>query len=55
MAASDILVTDYSSCFFDFLILDRPIIHFLYDYDYYKEKDRGLYYEKEGVICTHSG
>ena len=51
MAASDILVTDYSSCFFDFLILDRPIIHFLYDYDYYKEKDRGLYYEKEEVIC----
>ena len=51
MAASDMLITDYSSCFFDYLLLDRPIIHYLYDYDYYKNKDRGLYYEKEDVIC----
>lgn len=51
MAASDMLITDYSSCFFDYLLLDRPIIHFLYDYDFYKNKDRGLYYEKEEVVC----
>ncbi len=51
MAASDMLVTDYSSCFFDYLILDKPIIHYLYDYEYYKNKDRGLYYEKEEVAC----
>lgn len=51
LAASNLLITDYSSCFFDFLLLDRPIIHFLYDYDYYQSKDRGLYYNKEDVVC----
>lgn len=42
---TDILITDYSSCYFDFLNLDRPIIHYAYDYKNYKEKDRGLYYD----------
>lgn len=51
LAASDVLITDYSSCFFDFLLLDRPIIHFLYDYRYYCSVDRGLYYKKEEVAC----
>lgn len=46
---SDILITDYSSCYFDFLLLDRPIIHYAYDYDYYKEEDRGFYYPLEEV------
>lgn len=50
LAATDILITDYSSCFFDYLILDRPIIHYLYDYDYYANDDRGLYYEKEDIV-----
>lgn len=51
LASTDILITDYSSCFFDYLILDRPIIHYLYDYDYYANQDRGLYYKKEEVVC----
>lgn len=51
LASSDMLITDYSSCFFDYLILDRPIIHFLYDYDYYSNDDRGLYFSKEKVAC----
>lgn len=51
LAAADILITDYSSCFFDFLITDRPIIHFIYDYDYYINDDRGVYYDKESVVC----
>ncbi len=51
LAASDMLVTDYSSCFFDFLITDRPIVHYLYDYDYYANDDRGLYYKQEEVVC----
>ena len=50
LAASDMLITDYSSCFFDYLLLDRPIIHFLYDYDYYAKEDRGLYYKKDDVV-----
>ena len=51
LAATDLLVTDYSSCFFDFLLLDRPIIHFIYDYNYYAVKDRGLYYKYQDVCC----
>lgn len=51
LAATDLLITDYSSCFFDFLLLDRPIIHFIYDYDFYAHKDRGVYYEKGDVVC----
>jgi CDP-glycerol glycerophosphotransferase len=51
MAASDMLVTDYSSCFFDYLLLDRPIVHFLRDYEYFKNEDRGLYYGKDEVVC----
>lgn len=51
MGASDMLVTDYSSCFFDYLILDRPIVHFIYDYDKYVNQDRGVYYTAEEVCC----
>jgi len=42
---TEILITDYSSSYADFAILDRPIIHYVYDYDYYKNKDRGLYHD----------
>lgn len=51
LAVSDILITDYSSCFFDYLVLNKPIIHFLYDYDYYRKDDRGLYYDINEVAC----
>lgn len=37
----DILITDYSSIFFDFLPTGRPIIHYLYDISEY-ERTRGL-------------
>lgn len=50
LLATDLLITDYSSCFFDYLILNRPIIHFLYDYDYYANNDRGLYYSWEDIV-----
>lgn len=49
LAAADLLITDYSSCFFDFILRDKPIIHYIYDFDYYKSKDRGLYYDLEFV------
>ena len=51
LAAADMLITDYSSCFFDYLVLDRPVIHYIYDYEYYSKDDRGLYYSKEDVLC----
>lgn len=44
MIASDMLISDYSSIMFDYSILGRPIINFLYDYDEYDSK-RGLIFD----------
>lgn len=41
LAVVDVLVTDYSSIFFDFLVTGRPIVHYMYDYDEYRTS-RGL-------------
>ena len=41
--AADILITDYSSCFVDHLLLDRPQILFAYDLDHYMTHERNLY------------
>ncbi|SDR09597.1 CDP-glycerol glycerophosphotransferase family protein [Arthrobacter crystallopoietes] len=41
--ASDILVTDYSSVFFDFSLLRRPIIFYAYDLELYRDTLRGFY------------
>lgn len=39
---TDLLITDYSSVYFDYLLTKSPIIFFPYDYDYYKNQDRGF-------------
>ncbi|MGU5592807.1 CDP-glycerol glycerophosphotransferase family protein [Aeromonas sanarellii] len=46
MAVADCLVTDYSSIYFDYLVLDRPIIFFPFDLDDYM-KGRELYFGYE--------
>lgn len=40
---SDVLITDYSSVFFDYAILKRPILFFVYDYEKYESVLRGFY------------
>ncbi len=50
MKASDMMITDYSSIGLDWLLLDKPIIYNLYDYDKYKEV-RGFAYEPYSDIC----
>ncbi|MBC8146999.1 MAG: CDP-glycerol glycerophosphotransferase family protein [Bacteroidetes bacterium] len=46
---TNILITDYSSCYTDFLLLDRPIVFFCYDYDTYVTSDRDMYYPYDQV------
>ena len=43
--AADVMVSDYSSTQFDFAVLRRPIIHFAYDLDRYRDDVRGMYYD----------
>ena len=40
---ADMLITDYSSVFFDYANLKRPIIFYMYDIDMYKNDMRGFY------------
>lgn len=40
---SDMLVTDYSSVFFDYAILQRPMIFYAYDLENYRDDIRGFY------------
>ncbi|MBO6047567.1 MAG: CDP-glycerol glycerophosphotransferase family protein [Erysipelotrichaceae bacterium] len=40
---SDLLVTDYSSVFFDYANLKRPMFFFMYDYESYKHELRDFY------------
>lgn len=39
----DLLITDYSSIYFDYLLLDRPVCFYPYDLDKY-QMDRGLFF-----------
>lgn len=46
---ADILITDYSSCYIDYLLLERPIIFYAYDYEQYVQKDREMYFAFDDV------
>lgn len=55
LALTDFLVTDYSSIYFDYLLLDRPVLFFPFDYDSYISQDRHLLFDYEemtpGIKC----
>src|SRR5699024_576612 len=44
---SDILITDYSSVFFDYANLQRPMIFYTYDLEVYRDDIRGFYFNLE--------
>ena len=46
---TDVLITDYSSIFIDFLLTGRPIVNFTYDIDSYVE-ERGFLYPLEEAM-----
>lgn len=49
---ADIIVSDYSSCYIDYLLLNRPVILYTYDLEDYLKKERGLYL---GIQDNHVG
>lgn len=55
LSITDILITDYSSIFYEYIHLNLPIIFYPYDYDNYVKLRGGFYinYKKElpGPIC----
>ncbi|MGZ9772945.1 CDP-glycerol glycerophosphotransferase family protein [Bacillus toyonensis] len=44
---SDLLITDYSSVFFDYANLKRPMIFYTYDIESYRDMLRGFYFDLE--------
>lgn len=42
---SDVLITDYSSIYFDYLLTNKPIIFFAYDLAQYLEHSREMYFD----------
>jgi CDP-glycerol glycerophosphotransferase len=44
MPLCDILITDYSSIYFDYLLLGKPIVFFPYDLESYLEEDSNMYF-----------
>lgn len=49
MYNADVLITDYSSCYIDYLLLERPILFYAYDYAEYLKQDREMYFTYEDV------
>lgn len=53
LAQTDILVTDFSSCYIDFMPLDRPIVFYAYDYDEYLANERDYYWKYEKITAGY--
>ncbi len=49
MRVTDFLVTDYSSIYFDYLLLDRPIVFFPYDLEEYLASERPMYFDYDAM------
>lgn len=40
---ADVLISDYSACYIDYLLLDRPLMFYQYDLEEYQKKERSFY------------
>ncbi|MRI01078.1 hypothetical protein GH721_11105 [Kriegella sp. EG-1] len=56
LCISDVLITDYSSILFDFMITQRPIIAHVFDHEEYVKESGGLYFsfDKMGITIAHN-
>ena len=53
LGQADLLVTDYSSVYFDFLLTGRPVIYYIYDLEKYLSCDREFMLDFEAVSPGH--
>ena len=55
LPATDVLVSDYSSIIFDYMLLEKPIIHYLPDLDEFRSTSRSLTFDPTeiavGPVC----
>ncbi len=47
VGVADVLVTDYSSVMFDFVLTDRPVLLLVPDLEQYRDIERGFYFDIE--------
>lgn len=50
LAVTDLLITDYSSCLFDYAITERPMLFYIPDQKEYEEEMRGFYFPMEDTM-----
>ena len=53
LACVDVLVSDYSSIFIDYLCLDKPVVLYTPDFLDYK-RERGLYFELDELPVNYA-
>mgnify|MGYP002623937297 CR=1 FL=1 len=46
---TDVLISDYSACYIDYLLLDRPLMFYHYDLKEFQEHERSLYIPFEKI------
>ena len=50
LRATDVLLTDYSSVYFDYLLRDRPVAFYPFDLEEYAA-DRGFYFDYDDIVA----
>lgn len=49
LMVTDYLISDYSSVATDYLLMERPVMYYCYDYKEYIENDRDMYWNYEDI------
>ena len=50
MIITDLLISDYSGIITDFVITDKPVILYMYDFQLYLENCRSMYFDLEEIL-----